>query len=251
MDNKIIAGNWKMNHDPTDSFNLLDEITNGLKDRADHKNLIIFPPFIYLHAFNRYLTESKSILQLGAQNIHFEENGAYTGEISASMIKSTCKYVIIAHSERRQYFNETNETISKKIQVAMSQQIIPIFCVGEKLEDRESSKTFQTLEHQILPVISQINNITSQNIIIAYEPVWAIGTGLSATKEQISEVHLFIKDLLNKHFNIKPSILYGGSCNPSNAKEILTTPNVGGALIGGASLKSSDFLNIIDTAYNL
>jgi triosephosphate isomerase len=208
--------------------------------------VLVCPTFTNLGLAQK-LTDGSPI-SLGAQNMHFEEKGAFTGEISAKMLVDTgCKYVILGHSERRQYFKEDNEILTKKLMTAFENNLIPIFCIGETLEERNGGATFGIIENQLSP-LSSFSVEQLLKLVIAYEPVWAIGTGLTATTEQILEVHKWIADYLNKNFGIESMILYGGSMNAKNAAEILSTNNVSGGLIGGASLIADQFLSIINDA---
>jgi triosephosphate isomerase len=247
MRKKVIAGNWKMNLDLHQSQKLVSEIINGLgKDnRAD---VIICPPFTSLSEVSSLLKGTQ--IKLGAQNMHFEESGAFTGEISANMLKSVgCEYVILGHSERRAIFNEPNEMINKKIITAFAKELKPIFCVGELLEQRESGETMNVISTQIEKGLKGITSEQMKNIIIAYEPVWAIGTGKTATPHQAQEVHLFIRELVAKKFSASVAeniiIQYGGSVKPDNSSELLSQKDIDGALVGGACLKADSFLGII------
>lgn len=247
MRKKVIAGNWKMNLDLHQSQKLVSEIINGLgKDnRAD---VIVCPPFTSLSEVSSLLKGTQ--IKLGAQNMHFEESGAFTGEISANMLKSVgCEYVILGHSERRVIFNEPDELINKKIKTALIKELKPIFCVGELLEQRESGETMNVISTQIEKGLNGITSEQMKNIIIAYEPVWAIGTGKTATPQQAQEVHLFIRELVAKKFSASVAeniiIQYGGSVKPDNSSELLSQKDIDGALVGGACLKADSFLGII------
>jgi triosephosphate isomerase len=195
----------------------------------------------------------ESGIKLGAQNMYFEESGAFTGEISPAMIKSVgCEFVILGHSERRTIFGETNQTINKKIKAAVKHEIKPIFCIGETLDERESGVTFKVIETQVKEGLSGLSEVELANLIIAYEPVWAIGTGKNATPAQAQEVHKFIRDLISKlyspAFAEKLVIQYGGSVKPDNSKELMSQPDIDGALVGGACLKADPFIKIIESA---
>lgn len=247
MRKKIIIGNWKMNKTIEESLNLVEELNQELKNENEI-DIVICPPFISLSEVKKKLENSS--MELGAQNIFWEETGAYTGEISPIMLKNIgCKYVIIGHSERRMYFNETNEMINKKIKAALKQDIIPIMCVGEKLEQRQNNETFAVIEKQLEQGLLNIELEDLVKIIIAYEPVWAIGTGVVATTEQAQEVHSFIREKLAKIANpfIADTIRiqYGGSVTPENIQELIKQKDIDGALVGGASLKSVSFISII------
>ena len=245
----IIAGNWKM-------FTDLDEaaqLVKGLKANYENKNdvdVVICPPFISLASVRELIKTSSDIL-LGAQNIYPEEKGAFTGEISPMMLKSVgCQYVIVGHSERREYFKESNAFLNKKVKVALDYQLTPIYCVGETLTERESNKTFAVIKTQLIEGLASFNADQLKKIVIAYEPVWAIGTGKTASPEQAEAVHAFIRTELASISNEKTaetiSILYGGSVKPENVTELMGKENIDGALVGGASLKADSFLGIIN-----
>jgi len=253
MRKKIVAGNWKMNKDFNESCELIESIVSGINRSTLSENqlVIIAPPFPFLSLSAKITEETKHIF-VAAQNCHSEEKGAYTGEVSASMIRSTgAKYVIIGHSERRNYFKESNEFLSKKVDSALKNELIPIFCCGEILSERESENHFSVIKQQLNESLFHLNEIEINNIIIAYEPVWAIGTGVTASPQQAQEMHLYIRNLIAEAYNLKIakniSILYGGSCNAKNAKELFANPDVDGGLIGGASLISDDFINIVNS----
>jgi triosephosphate isomerase (TIM) len=234
----IIAGNWKMHKTVKEAVNFLKKL-NKIMDKPSNVEIIICPSYTCL---SDAVKESGEV-DIGAQNIHFEKEGAFTGEISADMLKETgIKYVIIGHSERRQYYNETDETVNLKIKTALANNIKPIVCVGERLEQRKSNKTKEIISKQIK---KGLEGIDVNKLIIAYEPCWAIGSGLTATKEQAEEVHSLIRSLINSD---KVPILYGGSVKPENSKDLLSQPNINGALIGGASLNPTKFNQIIENA---
>ena len=250
MRKKVIAGNWKMNKDLHESQKLVSEIINGLgKDtKAD---VIVCPPFTSLNEVSSLLKGTQ--IKLGAQNMHHEESGAYTGEVSADMLKSVgCEYVILGHSERRLIFNEPDELINKKIKAALAKGLKPIFCIGELLEQRENGETMQVVSRQVEKGLEGVSAEQMKNVIIAYEPVWAIGTGKTATPEQAQEVHSFIRELVAKKFSVSVAenliIQYGGSVKPDNAGELLSQKDIDGALVGGACLKADSFLGIIASA---
>lgn len=245
----IIAGNWKM-------FTDLDEATQlvkGLKASYANKNdveVVICPPFISLAAV-RELIKTSSNLLLGAQNMYPEEKGAFTGETSPMMLKSVgCQYVIVGHSERREYFKESNAFLNKKVKVALDYKLIPIYCVGETLTERESDKTFAVIKTQLIEGLVGFSAEQLKKVVIAYEPVWAIGTGKTASPEQAEAVHAFIRKELAALSDAKTadsqSILYGGSVKPENVTELMGKENIDGALVGGASLKADSFLGIIN-----
>jgi len=232
------------------------ELSNGLKRELFELNyqdieVVLCPPFTTLSEVSEVITDSE--IQLGAQDVYWEEEGAFTGEVSPKMLKDAgCSFVIIGHSERRQYFGETNESVNKKIKAAIKYALTPIVCVGETLAEREKSKTFQVLDDYIKNGLKDISGEDILKIVIAYEPVWAIGTGKTATPEQAEEVHKYIRDLLVKMYNkdIADSlrIQYGGSVKPENIIELMRQPDVDGALVGGASLKVESFTQIVKRA---
>lgn len=230
------------------------EIVKALKQASPDLTevaLVVIPPFTALYDVKK--TIEGSTVQLGAQNFYWEEKGAFTGEISAPMIKDAgCQYIVIGHSERRQYFSETDETVNKKIKTALSHDLIPIMCIGESLDEREKEKTMEKIESQIIGGLEGMGQEEMRRIIIAYEPIWAIGTGLTATPFQAEEVHGFIRDkLVEKYGNESAScaiILYGGSVKPANTYELLKEKNINGALVGGASLEADSFIQIAKEA---
>jgi len=251
MRKKVIAGNWKMNNDLSESQNLISKLISGLSNEKVNCDVIVCPPFTSLSEANSLL--KKSIIKLGAQNMYFEENGAFTGEISASMLKNTgCEYVILGHSERRTIFGETDQVINKKIKKALQSNLLPIFCVGESLQERESEVTNDIIKRQITEGLKNISSAEMQKIIIAYEPVWAIGTGKTASPQQAEDVHAFIRGLVKSLYSNEIAeglvIQYGGSVKPDNAKELLSQKDIDGALVGGACLKSESFIGIIKAA---
>ncbi len=249
MRQKIIAGNWKMHKTNPEAVRLVKQLRNRLEKKPARKSkVVIFPPFTALAPVAEELKGS-SIL-LGAQNLFWEEEGAYTGEISAKMIKSTgAKWVIIGHSERRQYFQEDENTVNRKIHIALKNKLKVILCVGEKLEEREENLTKDIVLNQVEWGLKGFTSDELKQIVIAYEPVWAIGTGKTATPEQAQEVHAFIRDILGTLFEEevgqRMSILYGGSVKPENAEGLLAQPDIDGALVGGACLKADSFHRII------
>ncbi len=251
MRKKVIAGNWKMNNDLTESQNLINKLISGLQNEKLNCDVIICPPFISLR--EAYLLTIDTKIKLGAQNMYFEESGAFTGEISAGMLKSVgCEFVILGHSERRTIFGETDSLINKKIKRALSAGLKPIFCIGESLEEREKNVTKQVVQTQLTGGLSELSIADVEKIIIAYEPVWAIGTGKTATPEQAQEVHAFIRAVLKDEFSdtIARNIIiqYGGSVKPENAKELLSQNDIDGALVGGACLNAESFISIIKSA---
>lgn len=252
MRKKIIAGNWKMNKDIHETVSLVNEIKDRLNGLSKNNvDVIICPPFTSLVIASGLI--KGSTIKLGAQNMYHKDDGAYTGEISARMLKSIgCEYVILGHSERRQYFSETNEFINLKVKQAILYNLIPIICVGETLEERESGVTKNIIETQIKGVLSGLTQEQINKIIIAYEPVWAIGTGKNATPEQANEVHQFIRKIISRLYSWdtaeRLTIQYGGSVNPQNAHDLLSQSDIDGALVGGACLKADSFINIIGAA---
>jgi triosephosphate isomerase (TIM) len=251
MRKKIVAGNWKMNKLYSEAVNLVDEITVMLENDTQSEEItkILVPSFPYLRKIARHSHGIKNLFT-GAQNCADEEAGAYTGEVSAAMIRSLgATYVIIGHSERRIYYKETHEDVKKKVNIALNQSLTPIFCVGETKDARYAKKQFTTVEEQIKDSLFHLPASQFGKLILAYEPVWAIGTGLTATSHQAQEMHLFIRTLISekygKEISDSLSILYGGSCNAKNAAELFACPDVDGGLIGGASLVAKDFITII------
>jgi len=247
MRKKVIAGNWKMNNDINESQNLVSGILSGLGN--DTKcDVIVCPPFTSLSEVYELIKNTQ--VKLGAQNMHYEESGAFTGEISSSMLKSVgCEYVIIGHSERRTVFGENDEMINKKIIKAVESKLKVIFCIGESLEQREEGITNEVVKKQIVNGLVNVASDDLSNIIIAYEPIWAIGTGKTASPEQAQEVHSFIRGLIEQIYSKESSedlvIQYGGSVKPENAATLLIQQDIDGALVGGACLKADSFLSII------
>lgn len=252
MRKKIVAGNWKMNNTLEEGVVLVDEIIRQLSLYSSNDVLkIVAPPFIHLAEISRKINKIHN-LELGAQNCHEATNGAYTGEVSAKMISSTgATYVIIGHSERRQYFSESNELLAKKVNAVLSANLIPIFCVGEVVSERNNNQHFSVIKQQLETGLFHLSETEIKKVIIAYEPVWAIGTGNTATAAQAQEMHAFIRKELDVKYGNKVSetisLLYGGSCNAQNAKELFACKDVDGGLIGGASLKAADFVQIANS----
>lgn len=249
MRKHIVAGNWKMNK----TFEEADELINDIKDQLEgitldrNTQVIICPPFPFLEMATDYSEES--YFAVGAQNVSDQESGAYTGEVSAAMLESMeLEYCIVGHSERRAYYHETDEIVARKVDQLLKHGISPIVCCGEVLEEREANRQFEVVKKQITDGLFHLTAEQFANIIIAYEPVWAIGTGKTATPEQAQEIHAFIRSLIAEKYGQavadETSILYGGSCKPGNAKELFANPDVDGGLIGGASLKANDFIGI-------
>ena len=249
MRKKIVAGNWKMNKNLQEGIALATELNDILKADKPNCDVVICTPFIHLASVAGIIDQS--VIGLGAENCADKASGAYTGEVSAEMVKSTgAGYVILGHSERRAYYGETAEILKEKINLALANGLKVIFCIGEVLEERESGKQNEVVEAQLAGSLFDLTAEQFANIILAYEPVWAIGTGKTATAEQAEEMHAFIRGVIAGKFGAEAaenvSILYGGSCKPSNAKEIFSKENVAGGLIGGAALKAADFKGIID-----
>ena len=247
MRKKVIAGNWKMNMLPNEAIDFIAQLTPMAKD-TDNEVILCVP---YIDLFYALLTAQNTNIKIGAQNMHWEESGAFTGEVSGKMLKAIgVEYVIIGHSERRQYFAETDETVNKKVKAAFANDLKPIVCVGETLEQRESGKTKEIITNQVKLALDGLTNNQVEQTIIAYEPIWAIGTGKTATSEDANNS---IKDIRNKISEIygedvaqKVIIQYGGSVKSTNAKELFETSDIDGALIGGASLKVDEFSKIVN-----
>ena len=243
---KIVAGNWKMNKTSNETEQLCSELGAKLPDT--NAEVIVAPTFVNLTLAYRNL--ENSIIQVAAQNMHFEEKGAFTGEISADMLLDiNIDTVILGHSERRALFGETDDLLAKKVRTALNKNMRVIFCFGEELEDRKSGNHFSIVENQLKNALFSLKETAFTNIVLAYEPVWAIGTGETASPEQAQEMHAFIRETITTNFNASLansiSILYGGSVKPANAEEIFSKPDVDGGLIGGAALKADDFVAII------
>jgi triosephosphate isomerase len=247
MRKQIVAGNWKMNTSPEEGLTLatgVKELSNTVPNNVE---LIVAPPFTHLHIVASSLKGSK--VRVSSQNCAAWDKGAYTGEVSAEMIASIgANYIIIGHSERREYFAENSETLLKKVKLTLSNNLTPIFCCGEVLQQRDANQHFQVVQNQIEEVLFKLAPEDMKKVVIAYEPVWAIGTGRTASPEQAQEMHAHIRSIIKNFFGESiansTSILYGGSCKPDNAKEIFAKPDVDGGLIGGASLKATDFIAI-------
>jgi triosephosphate isomerase len=248
MRKKIVAGNWKMNQDYASGVSLFSEIVNMVRDEKKGDQIaIICSPYIHLNSLAKLGGE---VVKIGAQNCHQNDSGAFTGEISAGMIKSVgCEYVIIGHSERRQYFAESNELLAAKTIKVLENNLCPIFCIGETLDERNNGTYFDVLKNQLNEGVFGLSADDFAKVVIAYEPVWAIGTGLTATSEQAQEVHAYIRKEIAARYTAEiadqTTILYGGSCNPKNAAELFAQADIDGGLIGGASLKSRDFVDIV------
>ena len=247
MRKKIIAGNWKMNKTVAEALTLAKGIQAELNGCTDVE-VVVCPPFTALKSVSDVLTDSQ--VKLGCQNMSSEDDGAYTGEISHTMLKELfVKYVILGHSERREYYKETDFWVNKKVKKALEKNLRPIVCVGEKLADREAGNTEKVVEAQVRGSLADITAEQFENVVVAYEPVWAIGTGKTATSEQAQEVHAFIRGIIRDMVGEKAAkglrIQYGGSMKASNAKELLSQPDIDGGLIGGAALEARSFADIV------
>jgi len=252
MRKKIVAGNWKMNKTLEEGLALTSEIVNMAKDEVRNEvTIILNPPFPLLNSVYKLIKDTKQIY-LGAQNCSQHASGAYTGEVSVSMIKSVgAEYVIIGHSERREYFKETNDLLAEKINIALENNLKPIYCCGETLDIREKGTYVDFVCNQITEGLFHLTKEQFGKIVIAYEPIWAIGTGVTASSAQAQEMHLKIRAHISTNYGQEiandTTLLYGGSCNSKNAKELFMNPDVDGGLIGGAALKSRDFIDIINS----
>lgn len=249
MRKKIVAGNWKMNNNLQEGIELVKEINEMLKADKPKCSVVVCTPFIHLASVTPLVDQN--LIGIGAENCADKVSGAYTGEVSAAMVASTgAKYCILGHSERRAYYHETDEILNIKVKLALENNLIPIFCVGEVKEERVSGIQNEVVKKQLEGGLFNLSAEDFGKIVIAYEPVWAIGTGLTASAEQAEEMHAFIRSQVEAKYGKKVaedcSILYGGSCKPSNAKELFANPDVDGGLIGGAALKAADFKGIID-----
>jgi triosephosphate isomerase len=250
MRKKIVAGNWKMNLDYNEGLSLFSEVINMVRDEVTgNQEAVVCCPFIHLHSLVQ-LAKGYDKVAVGAQNAHQAESGAYTGEIAAKMIKSVgAAYVILGHSERRQYFAESNELLAKKTDTALKNALKPIFCIGETLQEREANQHFAIIKSQLTEGVFHLEEAQFSQLVLAYEPVWAIGTGVTASSAQAQEIHAFIRKEIAAKYGQQvadnTTILYGGSCNPKNAAELFAQPDIDGGLIGGASLKSRDFVDIV------
>ena len=243
----FIAGNWKLNKTVEEAVDLVRQLKASISGVKDVE-VAVAPPFTALYAVYKEL--EGSFIRLAAQNLFWEEKGAYTGEVSSPMLKEVgCQYVIIGHSERRQFFGETDETVNRRMKAALGQGLKPIFCMGETLKEREEGNTFSLIERQLKGGLRDLGEKEFKSIVIAYEPVWAIGTGKTATPQQVEEVHRFIRERLERVYSRQIAeevrIQYGGSVTPENIKGLMSQGNIDGALVGGASLKSETFSKIV------
>jgi len=245
----LIAGNWKMNKTPADGAQLAAQIVQSV-GKEHGVDVVLCPPFTALESVGR--ANEDSAVKLGAQNMHPDASGAFTGEISAAMLRALfCTHVILGHSERRSYFGEDDAFINRKVLAALKSELRPILCVGETLEEREGGKMLEVVKRHVQLGLKGVGAESAGDVIVAYEPVWAIGTGKVATSEQAQEVHAFIRSLLTEQFGEgaqRIRILYGGSMKPSNAPELLEQPDIDGGLIGGAALEAASFLALVEAA---
>ena len=250
MRKPLIVGNWKMNNTTVESIDLTDRLKKAVEN-IKGVEIVVVPPFTSLDKVRGAIKGSN--IKLGAQNLFWEDKGAYTGEVSPLMIEDLgCEYVIIGHSERREYFKESDEIVNKKIKAALRNKLKAIVCVGESLKEREEDKTMQVIESQVKKGLQGLSLSEAKELIIAYEPVWAIGTGRNATPAQANEVHTYIRKLVSQIFNegiaSNIKILYGGSVKPSNSAELMSEKEIDGALVGGASLEADSFAEIVRSA---
>jgi triosephosphate isomerase len=249
MRKKIVAGNWKMNLTREAGTSLISEVVNMVHDEVNsHIQVVLCMPFPYL-GFAKKLFQSRANIAMGAQNCHEKPLGAYTGEVSAPILRSfDVDYVIIGHSERRQYFKESDEQLSEKVQQVLANHMTPIFCCGESLDMRQNGDYIGFVKQQLTKVLFHLSAEDFSKVVIAYEPIWAIGTGITASAEQAQEMHAALRGHIAAHYGAtianRITLLYGGSCNAKNASELFACPDVDGGLIGGASLKSREFVNV-------
>ena len=244
----LMAANWKMHFTVDEAVALVDELKNGIT-RFDDREVVVAPPFTALAAVASTLANSP--IKLAGQNCYWESQGAYTGEVSPPMLRDLgCQYAIVGHSERRQYFGETDESVNRKVMALFAVDLASILCIGETLEERQAGKTFDVLAEQLKGSLAGLDEEQAGKLVVAYEPVWAIGTGHTATPEQAQEAHAFVRDNLAKHFNNAVAkdirILYGGSVKADNVDELMAQVDIDGALVGGASLKADSFIRIVD-----
>tara|TARA_B110000902_G_scaffold248067_1_gene304813 strand:+ start:2941 stop:3696 length:756 start_codon:yes stop_codon:yes gene_type:complete len=248
MRKNIVAGNWKMNLNREEGIKLVEEVIS-LVSSDNNVEVVFSPPFLYLHKVNK-MCANDNLLQTASQNISHNESGAFTGEVSAQMVNSlNVKYTILGHSERREYFNETNIELKQKVDLSLKNNLKIIFCCGESLNQRESGVHFDWIKQQLTESVFHLTEKEFEKVVIAYEPIWAIGTGVTASSDQAEEIHQFVRNVIAEKYNENiaenTSILYGGSCNPTNAKELFSKKNIDGGLIGGASLNAENFTRII------
>ena len=251
MRKPFVAGNWKMNTDSHTSISLAEAVASGSSDIAERVHIAVIPPFVYIPAVVKAVSTAR--IAVGAQDVYYEQKGAFTGEISPSMLKDIgCTYALCGHSERRHVIGETDELVNKKVGAAISGGLLPILCVGELIEQRKESQTEEVVTRQIKNGLAGLSAEKASAVTIAYEPVWAIGTGLTATPQQAQEAHALIRKLIEEMYDSQLAeeirILYGGSVKPSNAAELMAQADIDGLLVGGASLKADDFASIIQAA---
>ena len=255
MRDLIVAGNWKMNKTVDEAIVLVQELNERLsEENTGDVKVVVSPPFVVLPQVISELWNN-DLISVAAQNCHQAESGAFTGEVSAKMLKSVeADAVILGHSERREYFGETNVLIASKVNAALKNELVPIFCCGEVLEQRQDGSFFEVVKSQITEALFHLEAEQFSHVVIAYEPVWAIGTGETASPDQAQEMHAFLREVVAERYGnevaANTSILYGGSCKPSNANELFANPDVDGGLIGGASLNADDFVGIIEALKN-
>lgn len=248
MRKNIVVGNWKMNLNREEGIKLVEEVIS-LVSSDNNVEVVFSPSFLYLHKVNK-MCANDNLLQTASQNISHNESGAFTGEVSAQMVNSlNVKYTILGHSERREYFNETNIELKQKVDLSLKNNLKIIFCCGESLNQRESGVHFDWIKQQLTESVFHLTEKEFEKVVIAYEPIWAIGTGITASSDQAEEIHQFVRNVITEKYNENiaenTSILYGGSCNPTNAKELFSKKNIDGGLIGGASLNAENFTRII------
>ena len=248
MRKNIVVGNWKMNLNREEGIKLVEEVIS-LVSSDNNVEVVFSPSFLYLHKVNK-MCANDNLLQTASQNISHNESGAFTGEVSAQMVNSlNVKYTILGHSERREYFNETNIELKQKVDLSLKNNLEIIFCCGESLNQRESGVHFDWIKQQLTESIFHLTEKEFEKVVIAYEPIWAIGTGVTASSDQAEEIHQFVRNVITEKYNENiaenTSILYGGSCNPTNAKELFSKKNIDGGLIGGASVNAENFTRII------
>lgn len=248
MRKNIVAGNWKMNLNREEGIKLVEEVIS-LVSSDNNVEVVFSPSFLYLHKVNK-MCANDNLLQTASQNISHNESGAFTGEVSAQMVNSlNVKYTILGHSERREYFNETNIELKQKVDLSLKNNLEIIFCCGESLNQRESGVHFDWIKQQLTESVFHLTEKEFEKVVIAYEPIWAIGTGVTASSDQAEEIHQFVRNVIAEKYNENiaenTSILYGGSCNPTNAKELFSKKNIDGGLIGGSSLNAENFTRII------
>ena len=248
MRKNIVAGNWKMNLNREKGIKLVEQVIS-LVSSDNNVEVVFAPSFLYLHKVNK-MCANDNLLQTASQNISHNESGAFTGEVSAQMVNSlNVKYTILGHSERREYFNETNIELKQKVDLSLKNNLEIIFCCGESLNQRESGIHFDWIKQQLTESVFHLTEKEFEKVVIAYEPIWAIGTGVTASSDQAEEIHQFVRNVITEKYNENiaenTSILYGGSCNPTNAKELFSKKNIDGGLIGGASLNAENFTRII------